>query len=654
MNIDYSSTLKAYLEYEGPMEHLHRIVHDYVLSDKFLGRPGYAKQVWKGVGKVADVNKELLIATFIPKFRFKLPHLHLDEELDLFETQRARLIAAGVIANVLIDSGYFGIREEVKMIMVNGHKKFKKFVYIQLGGEPLNDLYRGIELEPGIVKQTTVSGWSLTAEQKFHLSEVASVPYKIWDGCTKELLLHGYSLKSDWNNTHWVDAKGEKRKLSEDPINKKRRFSVYADKIIDHVKHFPCFYFTMKYDHRYREYYYAAVLEGMLPHGKLWNTLMIDSAEPFDLTEDDMQVLKHIIYVNIHGRTSMENALKAFNMEDLFYADCVDPMTATNEKEFGRLLLLHKASIALKQYADGEQSTFMFGYDFTNSGLMMAGLSFHSKEMMKSANLGNHKTVHDSHMDFGNGYGLDLDRDTIKEVHTPLLHGSSNKTLVKILNEHLGEGAVDESVVSKANERAYGLCVRNIGTIAEWGSLVTGNRQSTLRWTMPDGYKAANRAYMEGVPIQCYAASARHKEGYCAYVVVSSMPLVEDNNGYPIYDKHTQLDGVSYPVEVHKRGLFADLTHSIDAYVLRCVVRALRAAGMPFLLKHDDYIVPPRAMHIVKAAAQEAFNELYKVNMYGKALKEIAELSPYDPEIPSLYMGDARNTAGVSENFMQP
>jgi hypothetical protein len=317
--------------------------------------------------------------------------------------------------------------------------------------------------------------------------------------------------------------------------------------------------------------------------------------------------------------------------------------------------LLNKAAKAMDQYAKGEQSTFMFGYDFTNSGLMMSGLSFHSKEMMKSANLGNHKTVHDSHTDFGNAFGLNLDRDTVKELHTPLLHGSTNKTLVKILNTHLDEdNEVDEAMVAEANEKAYGVCVRNIATIADWGTLVTGNRQSILRWTMPDKFKASSKAHMDGVPVRCYAASARHKEGYNAYVVVSNMPLVEDKNGYAIYDKNTELGGVHYPVKVHKRGLFADLTHSIDAYVLRCVVRALRKAKRPFLLKHDDYIVPPGAQSIVKQAAQEAFNVLYQNNVYQTALEEIAEHSPYELEVPYLYIGTARNTAVSSTNFLMP
>jgi len=653
MNIDYSKTLSAYVGYEGGMDHLTRIVHEYVLSDKYLGKPGKAKQVWKGIGKIASVNKELLIQSFVGKLRFKLPALHI-EALSPFETERAKLIAASITTNVIVDNGTFNVREQVDKVKVNGEFKFKKFHYITLGGEPVKDLYKGIHLEPGVVQQTSIGQWSLTGEQRAHLAEVASVPYKIWSGCDQELLLKGYELKQDWNKTHWVDAKGRKQKLSEEPILKKRRFKLYADKIVNHVKKFPQFFLSVKYDDRGREYYDAAVLDGMRPHGKLWETLMIDSAEPFDLTEDDLEVLKHLIYVTIHGRTSMEKAMKLFSVEDLLFAQFADPLKADTEKEFGKFILLNKAAEAIQQYTDGEQSTFMFGYDFTNSGLMMAGLSFHSKEMMKSANLGNHKTVHDSHTDFGNAFGLDLRRDQVKKVHTPLLHGSTNKTLVKILNDHLGEGTVDESAVVEANEKAYGVCVRNITTIADWGTLVAGNRQSTLRWTMPDGYKASSRSHMEGVPVRCYAASARHKEGYNSYVVVSNMPLVEDKNGFPIYDKDTQLDGVHYPVKVHKRGLFANLTHSIDAYVLRCVVKALRAAGRPFLLKHDDYIVPPGAQHIVKQAAQEAFNVLYHNNVYQSALEEIAEHSPYELEIPMLYVGTARNTAGVSTNFLMP
>jgi hypothetical protein len=653
MNIDYSKTLSAYNEYDGKMEYLTTIVHDYVLSDDYLGKTGKLKNIVKGIGKIQASDDEMLIQSFVGKLRYKLPALHLYEKLSAFERERSKLIAAGIVTNVLLDSGVFEIREEIKRdppAKGKKERKFRKHLYIQLGGERVRDYYKGIHLEPGVVTQDRVGAWSLTRDQRGFLVDVASVPYKIWDGCTTELLMHGYSLKEDWERTK--DKHG--RKLSEDPICKRNRFGIYADKIVNHVKRFPLFYLSMKYDDRYRAYYDAASLEGIRPHGKLWETLNIDSAVPFDLTEEDERVLKHIIYVNIHGRTSVEKAVKLFKNKDLEYASMIEPLEATTEKDFGIAILLNKAAKALYQYHTGEQSTFMFGYDFTNSGLMMAGLSFHSKEMMKSANLGNHKTVFDSHTEFGKSYGLDLPRNEVKKIHTALMHGGTNETLVKEIESVLGEGAISLRQVVKANEKAYGECVRNITAIADWGTIAVGNRQSILRWTMPDKFQAASRSHMEGVPVRSYAASARHKEGYCAYTVVSNMPLVEDKNGFPIYDKHTELDGVHYPVKVKKRGLFANLTHSIDAYVLRCVVAALRAAGRPFLLKHDDYIVPPGAQYIVKQAAQEAFDILYEINVYRTALEEIAAHSPYGLIVPTLYMGKAKNTASASSNFLMP
>jgi hypothetical protein len=463
-------------------------------------------------------------------------------------------------------------------------------------------------------------------------------------------LSKGYSLKIDWDRKKDSDG----NKLSEDPIVKKKRYMMYADKIVNNVKRFPKFYLSGKYDHRDRFYYDAAVLEGMRPHGKLWETLMIDAAEPFELTEVDLRVLRHIIYVTLYGRTTLEKANEKWAETDYLEAVAADPMAATTEKEFGQYILLNKAAEAMDCYVRGDKSTFMFGYDFTNSGLMMSGIAFRSKEMLKAANLGNHKTVYDSHEEFGKAYGLDLPRDAIKKLHTALLHGGTAKTLAKELAIVRDDDSFTAEDVVEANERAYGACVRNIDTIASWGTLVTGNRQSVLRWTMPDGFKAASQAHMDGVPVRCYVASARHKENYNSYVVVSKMPLIEDKNGFPIYDKDTQLDGVHYPVKVKKRGLFADLTHSNDAYVLREVVRALRAAERPFLLKHDDYIVPPGAVHIVTKAAQGAFDVLFNTDVYQNALEEIKEHSPYHLEVPTLLMGDARNTCVSSTNFIMP
>ena len=428
---------------------------------------------------------------------------------------------------------------------------------------------------------------------------------------------------------------------------------MYVDKIYNHMKRFPKFYLSGFYCGRKRWYYDASRLEGARPQGSLGEVLMIDSAVPFILNEDDAEVLRHIIYVTLHGRTSIENANKKFSDKDLETAINADPLSAEKLGEFDELLLLRKAGEAYRDYLAGEPNHSLFGLDFTNSGLMMAGVSFHSKEMMKAANLGALKTVHDSHTDFGKAYGLPLERDVVKKMHTALLHGGTERAL-KAEIEAATDLEISTRQIKEANEAAYGDCVRNITTIADWGTMIVGNNQNILRWTMPDGWRASSEASMDNVPVRITVPSARHKELYSTYVITANMPLKHDRNGVPIFSRETVMDGKKYKVKIKTRGLYANITHSIDAFVLRTIVQALHDANEPYLLKHDDFIVRPGARSIVVAAAQEAFDVLYHRNVYQEALEEISAHSPYKPLVPSLYTGDARNTASKSVNFLMP
>ena len=183
------------------------------------------------------------------------------------------------------------------------------------------------------------------------------------------------------------------------------------------------FYLPMKYCGRDRMYYEAARLDGIRPHGKLWETLMIDAAVPFDLTEEDERVLRHIIYVTLHGRVSVDEANDKFSFEDVLEAQLIDPFEQEDEATFGEAILLNKAYQALTDYQNGNTSRFMFGYDFTNSGLLMSGVSFRSEKMMDAANIGGSDQVVDSHTAFGDAYDIDLDRKDIKSIHMGLMHG---------------------------------------------------------------------------------------------------------------------------------------------------------------------------------------------------------------------------------------
>jgi len=349
--------------------------------------------------------------------------------------------------------------------------------------------------------------------------------------------------------------------------------------------------------------------------------------------------------------------VRRWSTDDASAALMADPMAATTEKEFGKAILLNRALQALCDQVSGEPSTFMAGYDFTNSGLIMAGVSFQSDEMMRAGNVAGLKTVQDSHTMLGKAFGIEVERDVIKKLHTALLHGGTTRTLTKRLHELMGDDCtITEGEVDQAVFKAYGPTVYNIDAIASWTAVAAGNNQSILRWRMPDKFMAASQARMIGCPVHVYVASASHAVGYTDHVIVSDMPLCEDSNGYAIFDRNTHLKGVDYPVQVKKRGLFADITHSIDAFVLRRVTRAVVDAGFPILLKHDDYIAPPGAHKVIVAAAQEALDFLFNANLYQSAVDQIKEHSPWKDRIitPTITLGNGKNNALKSASFLMP
>lgn len=647
MNIDASKSIKALGEYKGKMEFLTRQVHEHVLLSGYLET--HNKKIIKGVDHIAECHDELLIATFIGKLRHKLPVLRMGIKLSEFDKKQAQIIAAALITQVYIDNGHFPVDKRLELIRGSMPKKFHTRQYMVLGGSFEKDLLKGIESKPGVVNQKEVNGWKLNAVEKKFLRTVSSIPFEVSDICTRELLMKGYSLKVDWDKT--VDKNG--RTLPEDPIVRKGRFKVYADTIIDKVMPMEAFYMPMKYCGRDRVYYEAARLDGIRPHGKEWELHMIDAAVPFDLTEVDERVLKHIIYVTLYGRVSIEYANEHISDIDILDAEMASPMQAETEEDFGIALRLNKAAAALMDYRAGRLSRSMFGYDFTNSGLLMSGVAFRSEEMMAAGNIAGSDQVVDSHTAFGDGLGLDLTRDEVKSIHMGLMHGSTMQSIADVVTEAIGQDTTEQEVSAFA-VKSYGKPVLNIPRIADWGSIIVGNEQTDLRWTYPDGHSACSRAYLKSVPVMVYAISASHECGYTSHVVVSDMPWVEDKNGFPIYGKETVVGGITYKVEQKKRGLFAGITHGNDAYMLRAVGYAVLATGRPLLFKHDDFIAPPSAQPVVLSTTQDVFSDMYQHNFYQLAIDEIAANSPYNIDPLELELGIAPDTTFVSQNFLMP
>lgn len=635
VEVDITANHAAFRLSGGDYDTFNRTVHEYFYTKYF---PRYRGRINRAVSQIADSVDEVLLPTLSGKLRNKLPPTQVPGFSGDYYEAKSREIIATIICHCLMDANTFPSKIQHK----RAEGRWETLTYLYLGGEHKKYLLNGLHFTPGVATQTRTDAGKLSSKHKQLLKALSSMPFKMSDIVTEELVYFMYTLKDDWNKR--VDAMGNK--LKEDHNTKIARYKEYASLIAALEQE--TFYLEMKYSGSGRMFY-KLQLEGMRPQGKLYETLFIDSANAYHMDEEQVRALKHMIYVTMSGeRVTPLEAERRLTDDMIEQALAGDVFECTNEEEAGECLLLWKAATALRDTEQGLPTNYLFGWDFTNSGLIMAGISFHSEKMMDAGNIHTRDDVVDMHSKFGAAYNLDVSRKEIKKVHMPLLHGASLRGITKKVNEVSSE-SYTETEVRQKNVDAYGPEVDNLIDIADWGVQALHNEQTQFIWTLPDGFRACHKAYFESVPMQITVASANEKHSKSnrtTHTVIRNMPYAMDNTGRPL----VKVDGKAPKV----RGLYANITHSLDSYVLRRVIENLLLTGIPFLLKHDDYMVHPAAFDVVMYQSKQVFNELYETNLYDAAVQEIAQHAKSELPAPCLVRGNAANVINEAQAYLMP
>lgn len=646
VKLDYEASITRFAEVAEHMTTFNRAVHSYYFET--YGSK-FEHDILRSLTHIMECTDQVLLTSAISKLALKLPKPHLQEfgyESD-YHNELAKLTMAGIIWHTLIDTKEVNFKRETKRV----EGSWQTLTTIFLGGNSTKDLLSGIHFNPGKSYQKKVEGFSLRQEHKTRLKKLSSIPFEISDVCTPEVIQKGYELKDDWNKR--VDSKGNK--LPEHHQTKKDRYQSYNDLICG--LRGTQFYLELKYSASGRMFY-KCQLEGMRPQGKLWETLMIDSAVAYEITEEQQSALKHHIYCGMERkRVSVQEALDNWTDAHLGFALKIDPMNASTDEEFGEDLLLAKAGRALSLARMGIPTKYMFGWDFTTSGLIVAGVSFRSEEMMKGGNIHTETTVYDAHTNFNDMLELGLSRKDAKKLHQPLLHGGTLKGLLSVVHDVTQSTELSMDELKERLHAAYGKCVDNITEIADWGTEAVSNTQSSLSWTLPDGFRATHKSYFQSVhnKITVVSCDDKHKSGVTSHTIVRDMPISFDNNGKPLELKSVDENGTVIPAPVKIRGLYANLTHSLDAYALRHVADGVLGEGKPIMLKHDDFMVHPSSYETILKCAQTAFNKMYLINYYQVAINEIASKSnQHGIESPTLLIGNAKNVVEDSVTFLMP
>lgn len=653
MNISLDTTVTgiAYNAIKSQMNHLNQLVHEDVLNGEFMAK--HSKRLLVAIEGIASANQELAIEAFSGELfsRFKV----VNHNYSLYDQAVMDKYRAFLIVNILIDNGTFRVREEGRTITKNGRKVVVPVKYVVTGGKPTRKhLQTGYNVLPGGIGRKKAGVVNLNPSQKAFLAEIGSQAFCVSDVYSPELVQKIYDLMDDY---HSSDKATDGNR--ESGFRKRARYATYGDAIAD-LATWDEFYLPVYFDGRMRMYYEAQLI-GLRPQGKLIETLLIDSAEARPISKEGAAHLRHIIYILWSGeRVTSEFANANFGEEHYKWAISQDPMDLSYSHggkaldEMGNRMLARKAAMALDHYDVGMPCKYIFGKDLTNSGLLMAASAFQSPEMMLGANLLDSSACHDSHTQFGDAYELPLTRSDIKKIHMGLLHGSTMNTIQKMISEALGE-EIALDTVHEYNLKAYGACVDNIDAIASWGAQIVDNKQTLLKWKTPDGYLAQSMARFDHVTTECYAASASAPRNYVKGHITTSMPMAFDLQGFPIHASGENAGVYSKDgVVVKNRGLYANITHSLDGYLLRRIMRRLLDEGFVFLMKHDDYMVPADAFDIVIEEVLKFFKNVEKHNYYQRCVDQIAKHSGDRVQfVPKVILGNGKVSDDAC-NFLMP
>ena len=569
--------------------------------------------------------------------RLDMPTFPTNKQFDL---NLVRIYMAAQILSTMIDLKYIDMTEKLMHIIDedSGKSEWKLQQLLSFGKAPKSNPYRvsGISMKPGVVNQKEYKiqaggkARKLNKAEKELLSLASSFKLRLVDIPLD--ILETYIKVSPW----YLDVLAGRVTMDK----------IQADELVyealgkyARLSSLDGFYLSMWLDYRTRMYYDFSEV-GINPHGKHFETSLYESAEPYMITEINEYLYSAAVIVD--GRMPHHEAVDKFNANKDYYMEQLrKPLSETpNVDELGEWLYNTRLADAIDSYYNGTETHFLLSEDATNGGLQHGGIGFHSSEMMIPANVGGAPEQLDSHGMLQAKLNL-ASRDTAKDIHQPLLHGSSMLTLASVLGCSVREA--EEFIV-----KAYGKSVLNIERIADWGVAVSTNSNTSLLWKTRDGFNAQSIAYVETVPLTIKFIAERNQQGWGQLLLHKDMPLLRAANGELVYGGGSAKDKLKIGGSVKNRGLYANITHSIDATALREVIRATNGRG---LWKHDNFLVPG-LMTTVRQAYRQALLAEYDFKGYEAAMTDIvANYNGLAPQLPTLTYGDASKDMIINSHY---
>lgn len=535
----------------------------------------------------------------------------------------AATLVSHIILQTLMDLGMIYHRTRNIKHSINGRETWRMTTTVTFGVSNEEDYIKGIHLTPGVVTQKRFKvraggkALKLNKTEKDILRMASSFKLRLVQDFSREEFIASLKTGQDYLNVQLKKNKTTdiiiQNALVEEAANKYEWLQSFVDGV----------YLEQEFDYRTR-LYYTFTEYGIAPHGGGHQKYIWEAANPVVITESFRDRMKSNAVVIVNGRMPREEALVKYNNNPDYYQEKLREVQYTTREGITEDIVVvdYGTSLYNRRLADAilaDETRFLLGEDATNGGLQGAGIGFKSINMMVASNVGGSDEVHDSHGDLAKAAGVT--RDEAKVVNQGALHGQSLMALAKVL----------ECSVKDAKLRmiaAYGMEFLNIPEIAQWGSDIANNSNTSLLWKTRDGLRAQSIYYTEGVELESYCISTTNVNPWSTIKLHKEMPLIRDHKGEVIFRPLKREDGSNdshLARSLKVRGLYANIQHSNDATRLRGVMAALYNAGVESaLFVHDNFFVNEH-MDLVHTAYQEELLEEFEFSPFERAIVDIQD-----------------------------
>lgn len=401
---------------------------------------------------------------------------------------------------------------------------------------------------------------------------------------TTTQVIQAYMNHEKWYTSDLKELKGEKAKLLAD-------LETFEGKSI---------YFAVGADDRGRANCKSTYITYQ---GDKFQKSMLTFARKHVLTQQGLEYLKINIANELYSdKIPMHKSLEWFDSmtrEQLLKLAIPNPIA---------MMLLLDFFKAIK----GEAVGTITHWDATNSGLQIYSILGRDDIGASLCNVYNTGTIADAYAKLAEAINNVLgtahfNRDTVKKAFMVFLYGSGQKLLTSDDIEDDRYGNLLEAFPVEAREKAWEVFQTAMEAIAPSAInmmkliYMFKTEDSKYTYTMPDGFV---------VDLQVMDKEAKPHKGFRldakGFIKQGSIRTIE-----PLLSN------------VYDKSLAPNIIHSIDAFILRMIVRRLNALGIDVSTIHDSYGVCPNYAGLLFQISREVHAEVLEMDLLEDILSQI-------------------------------